>query len=70
MIAYYRTRLQHQVASLAEKMQALNPDSVLARGYTIVKKKQTVLTAAAQLEPGDTLVLQFHDGQRTVLVKD
>lgn len=70
MIAHYRSRLQHQTTTLAEKMRALNPDSVLARGYTIVKKKQSVLTAAAQLQPGDTLVLQFHDGKRTVLVKD
>lgn len=70
MMAHYRSHLQHQMATLAEKIQTLNPDSVLARGYTIVKKNHAVLTAAAQLQPGDTVILQFHDGQRTVLVTD
>ncbi len=48
--------------SLNQRLEALSPKSVLKRGYTIVRKNNTIVTSAKRLNKGDTASIEFHDG--------
>jgi len=64
-------RLQHQsnLARLSSSLAHLNPEGVLARGYSIVQKNNgRVVDDAATLNAGDVLVLRFHRGQASATV--
>ncbi len=45
-----------------ERLEALNPLSVLRRGYTMVSRAGDLLTKAEQVKSGDELHIQFADG--------
>ncbi|MHB1315574.1 MAG: exodeoxyribonuclease VII large subunit [Christensenellales bacterium] len=45
-----------------EKLEMLSPMNVLKRGYAIVRKNDQAVTSAAQLKPGETIVVSFFDG--------
>ena len=49
-------------ASLVGKLQALNPLSVLARGYATVSKDGTSITRVKQINDNDTLDIRMADG--------
>ena len=49
-------------ASLVGKLQALNPLSVLARGYATVSKDGTSITSVKQINDNDTLDIRMADG--------
>lgn len=51
--------------ALARQLEAISPQSVLRRGYTITTRKKDGLPLrnAAQVKPGDKLVTRFADGQ-------
>lgn len=71
----YTQRLQHErqtVDGLARQLEAISPQSVLSRGYTITAKKKDGIPvrSAAQLKPGDRLVTRFVDGQAESTVED
>ena len=63
--AVHLVRQRH--TSLQQQLQAYHPDSVLKRGYAIVRKEGRVVSRAARLRSGDEAGIQFHDG--TVGVK-
>lgn len=70
-----RTSLQLRAArldALDRQLQALSPQAVLGRGYTITTLKKTgqILRAAAGLKPGDRLSTRFADGQSESIVQD
>ncbi len=44
-------------------LEQINPQRVLKRGYTIVRKNGTSVRAAASLKPTDQIDLQFQDGE-------
>lgn len=46
----------------AQRLSALNPLGVLARGYSIVRKDGSILRSAAQAQPGDILDITLQDG--------
>lgn len=52
------------VEGLRARLEALNPDAVLSRGYAIVRERESgrVLTTAAQITPGLALTLHLQDG--------
>ena len=51
------------LARIGAKMEALNPLSVLARGYAAVGKESgEAVTRADQIGAGDLLRIQFSDG--------
>jgi exodeoxyribonuclease VII large subunit len=57
------------LARLASSLAHLNPDGVLARGYSIVQLENgAVVQDAATLSAGDTLGIRFHRGQARVTV--
>ncbi len=55
--------------SLLRQLQALNPGSVLKRGYAIVRKKGQVVTSANLLVCNDNADIQFQDGTISVKVE-
>jgi exodeoxyribonuclease VII large subunit len=71
-----RTRLESEAARLDATMRqvlGLTPERTLARGYAVVRRRRpdgggTVITKAAQLQPGEALRLSFHDGDVDVRV--
>jgi exodeoxyribonuclease VII large subunit len=64
-VALMQQRRRERVESLARFLQAVGPEQVLRRGYTITfrKKGGEVLKGATQVRPGDKLVTRFADGE-------
>jgi exodeoxyribonuclease VII large subunit len=53
---------QQSVASVAGKLQALNPLSILARGYATVSRDGKSITSIKQINDNDTLDIRMADG--------
>lgn len=63
---------QLQLQSLAKTLDAVSPLATLARGYAIVSAAATgkAITQASQVDIGDTLLAQLHEGKLVCTVKD
>ncbi|HVN48078.1 MAG TPA: exodeoxyribonuclease VII large subunit [Bacteroidota bacterium] len=55
--------------ALAHRLEALSPQGVLKRGYTIVRHRGKVVTSAKILKQGDEANIQFHNGEVTTRVE-
>jgi exodeoxyribonuclease VII large subunit len=55
--------------SLRLQLAALNPSSVIKRGYAIVRKQGRTISSAGLLQYGDDADIQFHDGTVGVRVE-
>jgi exodeoxyribonuclease VII large subunit len=49
-------------ASLFQRLNSLDPDRVLRRGYTIVSRDGRIIGSRALVRPHDELDIRFHDG--------
>ena len=49
-------------AMLCSKLDSLSPLKVLARGYSITKKGENIITDSKDLSVGDSISIQFADG--------
>ncbi|HXE52313.1 MAG TPA: exodeoxyribonuclease VII large subunit [Tepidisphaeraceae bacterium] len=65
-------RNDHTLDSLARQLEAISPQSVLRRGYTMTTRKKdgATLRSAAQLGTGEKIVTHFADGQVESTVND
>ena len=54
--------VQH-VTSLRQRLASLDPRQVLKRGYAIVSNDAGFVTAAADVQRGEPLGIEFHDGK-------
>ena len=61
-----QTQTQHQ--HLAEKLATLDPHSVLARGYAVVRAEAQVVRSATDLAVGQSLEVQLSQGRLIVQV--
>ncbi|MDX1520265.1 MAG: exodeoxyribonuclease VII large subunit [Anaerolineae bacterium] len=60
----HRLSLQKgQVTALAARLETLNPQATLDRGYAIVQKGETVVTKTGQVSRGDGLIVKVSDGE-------
>ncbi|RXK53440.1 exodeoxyribonuclease VII large subunit [Oleiharenicola lentus] len=60
----------HRLLALWKRLESASPQSVLKRGYAIVRDEQGRPVARAQaVKPGQPLVNEFHDGQVRVRVE-
>jgi exodeoxyribonuclease VII large subunit len=61
-----------RVEAFDRQLQALSPQAVLNRGYTIttLKKSGEILRDSTVAKPGDRLLTQFADGQTESIVQD
>ncbi len=57
-------RNRQSASGLAARVSALDPRSVLRRGYAIVRTDGRIRTRAADVQPGDRAEIEFHDGRR------
>ncbi len=62
LIAYKFKQYRSLCLSLAARLEALNPSSVLKRGYSIVKKNSDVVTSYNQVNVGDELDIILNEG--------
>jgi exodeoxyribonuclease VII large subunit len=67
-----RARRASIIDALAKRLDALDPQQVLRRGYSITtaKRGSVVVRSASQVKPGDTLVTRLADGQIESTVED
>ena len=71
LISSLAQRLQlarHQHQLLSEKLSTLDPESVLKRGYAVVKAEGQIAIDVSQLLPGTELEIQLGKGQVTATV--
>jgi len=64
---------QHElVNSRSNQLEALSPQRVLERGYTVtrLKKSDQVVRSAWQLKERDKIITRFHDGEIESVVED
>jgi exodeoxyribonuclease VII large subunit len=61
--------LEHRLELAAAQISALDPLSVLSKGYAAVKKGNSWLGSAKELEAGDHIELTFSDGRADCLVE-
>ncbi|MFP4687110.1 MAG: exodeoxyribonuclease VII large subunit [bacterium] len=59
-----------RLKNLSERLQALNPQGVLRRGYAIVNKDKNIVSSAAELKKDDILDISWHDGSVRSRVRD
>ena len=57
-----------RMAHLSDTVDALNPQNTMARGFSVVRKKNQVVRSASDLALNDLLELQFHQGEAEVRV--
>ncbi len=67
-----QTSCRQRIETRALQLNALGPQQVLQRGYTIttVKKTGEIIRSAAAVTPGDKLVTRFHDGTVETIVQN
>jgi exodeoxyribonuclease VII large subunit len=63
--AYESTVAEKKLAFLTNvsKLDALNPLSVMARGYSVVQKDGKILSEISKVEIGDTITIRLRDGR-------
>ena len=59
-----------EVKRLSEALLMLDTSRIVARGYAIVKKEDTVVSSANDLKENDQVMLMMRDGQVELEVKD
>lgn len=64
----YLAELQNRVKTNTEKLEALSPLSILARGYAAIKREDKTVLSAAELKTGDDIEIRFTDGRVTATV--
>ena len=68
-ISHLQTIADGHHRALSQRLNALSPEGVLLRGYTIVRKDGMVVTTSTSLREGDRASIQFHDGDVTTRVE-
>lgn len=56
------TKCSSDFAMLCSKLDSLSPLKVLARGYSLVKKDDNIIVNSNHLSVGDSVLIQFADG--------
>ncbi len=59
---------KHRYIQMIEKLEALNPLSVLARGYSVVELDGAVINDTEKLKIGDEVKIHFKDGSVNAVV--
>lgn len=62
-LQHYLSLKHERVKTLVARLETLNPQATLARGYAIVQKGQEVVFQTSQVNPGDEIVVKVRDGE-------
>lgn len=70
-IAYQRNLADKRLTFMTKvgKLEALNPLSVMSRGYSVVQKEGRVISSSSDVEVGDEFIVRFKDGTITANVQ-
>jgi exodeoxyribonuclease VII large subunit len=60
--------LRERQNSLRKRIESVNPDQILRRGYAIVSLAGSTVGSAALLRQGENIDLRFHDGERKATI--
>ncbi len=77
----YRELFQHHYKNCVDKarskidgyrdrLEALNPENVLKRGFTLVEKEEKIITSRTGVKAGDRVKIKWHDGERKALLSE
>ena len=61
-------RQKQSLESLHHRLEALSPQHILQKGFSVVLKEGTVITNEAQVQSGERLVIQLAEGTIEVQV--
>ncbi len=62
------TQEKHRLELLSQRLESLNPELLLKRGYTITLHDGKIVTHASQLVPGQSIVTRLQDGDVTSII--
>jgi len=57
------TQKKHFLEVRMEKLNSLNPEGILKRGYTITKAGNKIIRGAGELKKGEKIEIIYHDGK-------
>ncbi len=63
-------RQHHRIEMLCQRTEALDPEKLLRRGYSITTVNGKTVTDSSKLNPGDTLLTRFASGTAVSTVED
>lgn len=63
-IEYQFHQGNERIIFLERQLTAVNPLTVLKRGYSIIKRKGSVVSSIHGVQPGDRVDISFHDGEQ------
>ncbi len=63
-------RQSHRIAMLQQRTEALDPEKLLRRGYSITTINGKTVTDSKQLRVGDTVLTRFAEGTASSVVKE
>jgi exodeoxyribonuclease VII large subunit len=69
-IQQYASMVRQHLTSLGQRLESLSPTNVLRRGYAIVTKGDTVITAARSLRPDEVIGVRFYRGTAEAIIKN
>ncbi|MGN1101082.1 MAG: exodeoxyribonuclease VII large subunit, partial [Huintestinicola sp.] len=61
-------RKRSRIASGAAALDSLSPLKIMARGYSLVYKEDTLIKSAEELSEGDRITLKFADSEASAVV--
>jgi exodeoxyribonuclease VII large subunit len=59
---------QNQLSVLAQRLKALDPQSVLGRGYAVVRDRDRIIRTTDELKPNQSLTIQLGAGNFEVII--
>jgi exodeoxyribonuclease VII large subunit len=60
---------QQKLHFMAKLLESYNYKKVLERGFVVVRNKDKIVSSAANVDGGDRLELEFHDGKKHVVAE-
>ncbi len=64
------TKKESRLLQLASMLNALSPLAVMSRGYAIVSKDKSTVDSAILLKKGETIQIDFSDGEVNAVVSE
>lgn len=62
------TQEKHRLELLSQRLESLNPELLLRRGYSITMMDGKIVTHTSQLAPGQSIVTRLQDGDVTSII--
>ena len=60
---------QQKINFCGEKLEILNPNNIMAKGYSIVYNNDKIISNSDEANLNETLLLRLHEGSISAIVK-